>query len=97
MMIMPGVQYDTLWVAFWISIVLGFVQFGAKVLSVMLFPITGVLLVFTFGLFAFVINAGCILLTDRWIDGFQVDGFWSAFWLGLVYTILSSLLLPKRS
>ena len=50
----------------------------------------------TLGLFLFVINAMLLLLT-AWISrhfdlGFQVSGFWPAFWAGLLISLVSLIL-----
>ncbi len=52
------------------------------ILIVLTIPIT----ILTLGLFLFVINAGIVLLADKFIDGFAVDGFWTA----LLFSILLS-------
>jgi len=44
------------------------------------------------GLFLFVINAAIILLADRLIPGFEVDGFWWALLFSLLLSIITSLL-----
>jgi putative membrane protein len=51
------------------------------------------LIILTLGLFTLVINAAMLLLAS-WIAGllgigFTVDGFWPAFWGGLVISIVS--------
>lgn len=54
------------------------------------------LVLVTLGFFLFVINAMMLLLTgwlSRQFDlGFQVDGFWPAFWAGLLVSLVSLLL-----
>jgi putative membrane protein len=59
--------------------------------------------VVTLGLFTLVINALMLLLTgalsQAWGLGFQVSGFWAAFFGGLVVGLVSvvlSLLLPGK-
>lgn len=60
-------------------------------------------IILTLGLFMLVINAGLLWLagyaSEEWFGlGFYVDGFWPAFWGGLVVSIVSfvaDLLLPK--
>ena len=52
--------------------------------------------VITLGLFALVVNALLLLLTD-WIAGlfdlpFQVHGFWAAFWGAIVIAVVSWLI-----
>jgi putative membrane protein len=61
------------------------------------------LIVLTLGLFTFVINALMLLLTGwlsaYWDLGFTVDGFWPAFWGGMVVGLVSlvlSLVFPPR-
>ena len=54
------------------------------------------LLIVTLGLFIFVINAVMLRLTS-WVSGlldlgFHVDGFWPAFFGGLVVSVVSLLL-----
>ncbi len=54
------------------------------------------LVLVTLGFFLFVINALMLLLTG-WLShqfdlGFQVDGFWPAFWAGLLVSLVSLLL-----
>ena len=59
------------------------------------------LYVLTLGLFALVVNALLLMLTS-WLAGlldarFHVDGFWAAFWGGIVVsvaTFLISILIP---
>lgn len=57
---------------------------------------TGCLVILTLGLFLLVINALMLLLTS-WVAGllnlgFVVDGFWPAFWGGLVISIVGAVL-----
>jgi putative membrane protein len=58
------------------------------VLTLLSLPIT----FFTLGLFLLVINALIILFADKLVDGFKVDGFWTALWFSLVLSLVSSLL-----
>jgi putative membrane protein len=52
--------------------------------------------VFTFGLFAFVLNALMLWLTSSLSSslglGFHVAGFWPAFWGALVVSVVSTVL-----
>jgi putative membrane protein len=48
------------------------------------------LIVLTLGLFSVVINALVLLLTDAMIGSFDIDGFWTAFWSGLIISILAA-------
>jgi putative membrane protein len=73
-----------------VALIFGFVNLLVKPF-VMLLSIP--LLILTLGLIMLVINALMLWLTG-WISDqlglpFQVDGFWAAFWGGLVVTIVS--------
>lgn len=72
--------------------------FGA--VNAVLKPILTVLtcppIMLTLGLFTFVVNA-ILLLATAWLSGvlglgFSVDGFWPAFWGGLLIGITSAVL-----
>lgn len=58
------------------------------VLKLLSLPITCL----TFGLFALVINALMMLLTESLVIGFEVGGFWNALILSVLYAILSAIL-----
>ncbi|WP_288253376.1 phage holin family protein [uncultured Hydrogenophaga sp.] len=46
----------------------------------------------TFGLFLLVINAVVLMLVARLVEGFEIDGFWTAFWASLFMSLLSLVL-----
>jgi putative membrane protein len=48
--------------------------------------------ILTLGLFTLVINAWILMLADKLIDGFEMDGFGWAVLFGLVITVLNGLL-----
>jgi putative membrane protein len=50
------------------------------------------LLILTLGLFALVVNAGMLMITDRLLDDFAVSGFWAALLGSLVISIVTMLL-----
>jgi putative membrane protein len=60
------------------------------------FPLT----VLTLGLFWFVINAAMIELASAFVPGFRIQSFASAFWGGIVLSIVNMLLkwllMPSR-
>ncbi|WP_296385537.1 phage holin family protein [Winogradskyella sp.] len=58
------------------------------ILIILTLPVT----ILTLGLFLFVINALIILLADKLIDGFSVDGIWTAILFSVLLCILQSLL-----
>lgn len=87
--ILKGVHIDTFWTAIIVAIVLAIFNAILKPILILLtFPIT----IFTFGLFLFVINACMILLAEKVVPGFVVDGFWWALLFSLLLSIATSLL-----
>ncbi len=75
--------------AFLVAVVLAFLNTIVKpILTVLSLPIT----FFTLGLFLLVINAFIILFADKLVDGFKVDGFWTALWFSLVLSIVNGIL-----
>ncbi len=92
--IVPGVTYSGGWMAFLgVALIFGvvntFVGFITKILT---FP----LIIVTLGLFIFVINGLMLWLTSAVSGalglGFEIAGFWPAFWGALVVTIVSTAL-----
>ncbi len=72
-----------------VAVVLAFLNTIVKpILTVLSLPIT----FFTLGLFLLVINALIILFADKLVDGFRVDGFWTALWFSLVLSLVSGFL-----
>ena len=51
----------------------------------------------TLGLFLFVINALIILLADKLLRGFQVNGFWWALLFSLLLSIVTSVLYKEKT
>ena len=83
--ILPGVGVDTFCQALLAAFIFGLVNIFIKPLLVILtLPIT----ILTLGLFLFVINALLVLLVDRIVPGFQVNGFLWALGFSLLYSIL---------
>ena len=50
------------------------------------------LLILSLGLFALVVNAGMLMLTDALLDDFSVSGFWTAVLGSLVISVVTMLL-----
>lgn len=87
--LLPGVHIDDFLTGFILAAFIILINLTLKPLLILLtLPIT----LITFGLFLLVINALMILLADRVIDGFTVDGFWWAILFAIVLSILNSLL-----
>ncbi len=87
--ILPHVSVDTYFTAVVVAIVLSLLNFLVKpVLVILTLPVT----IVTFGLFLLIINAIIILLADRLVNGFMVDGIWWALLFSLLLSFLQSLL-----
>lgn len=86
--LLPGVDVHDYWTALLVALVLSLVNIFVKPFLILLtIPLTFI----TLGLFLLVINALMILLTDYFIDGFFVDGFWWALLFSLILSVFNSL------
>lgn len=86
--LMKGVVVDEFSTALTVGIVLGLLNFFVKpVLVLFTLPVT----VFTLGFFLLVINAIIILLCDHFVDGFDVNGFWTALFFSIILSLSQSL------
>jgi putative membrane protein len=91
--ILQGIKFDSFWTAIVVAIVLAVLNAIVKPLLILFtLPIT----LFTFGLFLFVINALIILLAEKLVSGFTVDGFWWALLFSLLLSLLTSLLYKEK-
>lgn len=96
-LVIPGFTIDgalsTLIAAVLIGLVNGTIGFVLKILT---FPLTLV----TLGLFLLVVNALMIMLVAAILPGFDVTGFWAAFFGGIVLSLVNMALnaiVPKAS
>lgn len=72
-----------------VAVVLAFLNTIVKpILTILSLPIT----FFTLGLFLLAINAFIILFADKLVDGFKVDGFFTALWFSLILSLVGSVL-----
>lgn len=86
--ILPGVEVDGYTSAIIVAVVLAILRAIVKpILVVLTLPIT----ILTLGLFLFVINACIVLLADKLIAGFGVNGFWYALLFSILLTFLQSI------
>jgi putative membrane protein len=85
-----GIHYQKPVDLFLASLVLGILNsFIRPLLMLLTFP----LVIFTLGLFRFVINALLLYFVGSILQPhFKVDGFWDAFWGALIISIISSIL-----
>ena len=94
--LVPGIRVDDArgWVVYAImAVVLGLVN---AVIRPILKLLTCPLILLTLGLFCLVINAVTLLLAARLTQslgfGFQVGGFWPAFWGALIVSVVTAVL-----
>lgn len=94
-LLLPGVslgdmsETNGLLTAILTAAVLGLLNAVLRPLLILLtLPVT----VITLGLFLLVINAVIVLLADRIVPGFQVDGFWWAIGFSLVLSFVQGVL-----
>jgi len=97
MYLVPGIHVEG--TQAWIAVAIMGLVLG--ILNATLKPVlklaSGCLIFLTFGLFCLIIDAG-ILCLSAWIChgflgvGFYVDGFWPAFWGGLVISVVTVIL-----
>lgn len=84
--VIPGIRLDGLMSALAAGLLLGVVNAVVRpVLVVLTFPITLV----TLGLFLLVLNGLCLWLVSAIVTGFQVAGFWPAFFAALLVSVVS--------
>lgn len=85
--IVPGIEVKSFWVALVVALVLGimnaFIGWPVKILT---FPLSLV----TFGFFLLVVNAWVFWLAG-FVEGFEVAGFWPAFFGSLIVTLFTML------
>jgi putative membrane protein len=85
----PGLQLAGPGAALIAGAILGFVNAIVRpVLFLLTLPVT----LLTLGLFIFVLNAACLGLTAALVPGFDIEGFWGAFFGALIVTIVSWIL-----
>ena len=86
---LSGIHVDgyatAIWVAFVLALLNGFLR---PLLILFTIPIT----LMSLGLFLLVINAAIILLTDHFVDGFYVDGFWWALLFSLLLSAITFIM-----
>src|SRR3954447_4911148 len=92
--VVPGITFNGPgWELGLVAAVFALVNIGLRpLLSLLTCP----LIILTLGLFGLVINA-LLLLVTAWIAGslgveFMIDGFWPAFWGGLIISIVTLIL-----
>ena len=85
--ILPGISVDNFLSAILVAVVLGLINVFIKpILLLITLPINFL----TLGIFTLVLNALLLMLAGYVTPGFEVDGFWSAFFGALILSILSA-------
>lgn len=86
---LSGVHVESYSVAIIVALILGFLfAFLKPVLVILTLPIT----IVTLGLFLLVINTLLILLADKLVSGFSIDGFWIAMLFSILLSVAQSFL-----
>ena len=86
--LIPGISTDDTGALIWGAIALGLINaFVRPILLVLTLPVT----VLTLGLFILILNAAMLNLAGWFVDGFEVEGFWSAVFGAIVISLVSGL------
>lgn len=87
--IVEGIKLGGWYAAILTVVVLGIINALIRPLIIILtLPVN----ILTLGLFTFVINALMFWFSSSIVKGFEVDGFWPAFWGALLFSITSWLI-----
>jgi putative membrane protein len=87
--LIPGISIDGPGAALAAAAVLGLLNVLVKpVVILFTLPLT----ILTLGLFLFVINALMLLLTQYIVKGFVFTGFWPAFFLSILISLVTSIM-----
>ncbi|MFC1608843.1 phage holin family protein [Patescibacteria group bacterium] len=91
--VLPGASVDGIATAFIVAVVLGLINMFIKpVVTILTLPIN----MMSLGLFSLVINAGLVMLVDRMVEGFSVDGFLWALAFSIVVSLVNFVLHNKN-
>ena len=87
--LLGGVTVTSFTAAIWVAIVLGLLRAVVRpILIVLTLPIT----ILTLGLFLFVINAIIVFMASSMVDGFYVNGLFTAIIFSLLLTLTQSFM-----
>lgn len=84
--VVPGFDVHSFGTALLAALVIGLAN---ATLGLFLKVITFPLIILTFGLLLLLINAALLELASWFVPGFEVHGFWPAFWGALLLSILN--------
>ena len=84
--VMSGIDVKSFYVALIVAVILGFLNAVVRPILILLtLPVT----VLTLGLFILVINALLFWFVASFVAGFQVSGFWAAFFGAILYSLIT--------
>jgi putative membrane protein len=84
--VMSGIEVKSFYIALIVAVVLGLINAVVRpILILITLPVT----VLTLGLFVLVINALLFWFVASFVDGFQVSGFWAAFFGAILYSLIA--------
>jgi len=84
--VISGIEVKSFYIALIIAVVLGLINAVVRPILILLtLPVT----VLTLGLFILVINALLFWFVASFVDGFQVSGFWAAFFGAILYSLIT--------
>jgi len=87
--IIPGFIIKSFWSALIAAVVIGLINATIGfILKILTLPLS----IITFGIFLWVINAIMLKFATIFVPGFEVKGFWAAFFGAIVLSILNMIL-----
>ncbi len=87
--IVPGFHVDGFKSALIAALVIGLVNGTVGLLlKILTFPLT----ILTLGIMWLVVNALMLMLASKFVSGFQLSGFWAAFFGAILLSIVNSIL-----
>lgn len=85
---MPGVEISGFFAALVVAVVLALVNIIIRPIVLFLtLPIN----ILTLGLFTLVINALMVMLASWFVPGFEIAGFWTAFFFSIILALINAL------
>lgn len=91
--LLPGVEVTILGALILVVVLAVINLFIKPIVFVLTLPIT----IVTIGLFSLVLNGLLVWLAAYIVPGFNVSGFWSAFFFAIVLALINIVFLPKRA
>jgi putative membrane protein len=84
--LLSSISIDSFLTAMFVAVVLGFVNTVIRpILLILTLPVT----IISLGFFIFIINGLMFWAVASIFDGFHVDGFWSAVFGAMLYSVIS--------